>query len=274
MHYLLSFVLFIALTTLTSCGSDSADNSKPAVKKDPKPEGLDMSKVMRQQRVTCASIDRRTGSCPSGMARLFIVKGDSINQCSGFLVSSNILVTNHHCISSARDCDNTYIAVYNGYSYRKTRCEAVIRTFQDASSSTDFNRGQDFAVVELSNVMTATPFKMADPDNLNLKNRDEVTAWVVDHQSITRSRITELECEFVDQSGLDEDDRHKSMILDDCPVISGNSGSPAVDSNNKVVGVIWGGTNDSQDANTSLYLRRRAEAVAVVTDLVYFVDYL
>jgi len=65
------------------------------------------------------------------------------------------------------------------------------------------------------------------------------------------------------------------MLLGNCPVIHGNSGSPLVNNFDEIVGVIWGSTVDEEvDAKTDLVERRNLNDFALVTELKHFKDYL
>lgn len=260
-----STLLLLLLAFISSCGDKKVQ--EPAYKQEDI-SIAEINYIMNNQSVTCASI--RGGGCPSGIARLFIVdrsNSEKSKLCSGFMVSESVLVTNHHCVSSAKACKNTYIAVYNGYSYRRTKCENILRSYEDNSNIRSPDRAQDYTVLKVSTSILSRPFSLAEK---KLGPSDKVTAWVVDQIDAYDSRITELRCKKVKQ------DEYKSMVLSGCPVISGNSGSPAVNSKREVVGVIWGAANDgSFNEETALSKRRgKDEVFGFATELTYFIDYL
>jgi V8-like Glu-specific endopeptidase len=260
-----STLLLLLFALLSSCAEEKVQ--EPTFKQ----EDISLAEInfiMNNQSVSCASI--RGGGCPSGIARLFIVdryNSEKSKLCSGFMVSESVLVTNHHCVNSAKACDDTYIAVYNGYSYRRTKCESILKSYEDIQDVTNPDRSQDFTVLKVSSPIFSMPFLLAKN---KVRNNEKVTAWVVDQIDAYDSQITELRCR------KSKEEKHKSMTLSGCPVISGNSGSPALNSKREVVGVIWGASNDgSIDEKTILSKRRgRDDAFAFVTELAYFVDYL
>ncbi len=96
---------------------------------------------------------------------------------------------------------------------------------------------------------------------------DTLTAWVIDHKTLSDSRITELECSY--------QNLRKSMQLTSCPVIQGNSGSPLVNSYGEIVGLVWGSTvGEEIDANFPLESRRNLNELAMGTELRHFRSYL
>jgi V8-like Glu-specific endopeptidase len=260
----LSFFIIIS-SLLTSCGKK---DEAPAAAKQADISMAQINEIMNNQDLKCHSIDG--DSCPSGVARLFMIdrfESENSSLCSGFMVNETTLVTNHHCVSSAKVCDDTYIAVYNGYSYTRTKCAGIIRTFEDTSDYKSPDRAQDYTVLKVADTIYSKPFALATK---KLRDGASVTAWVVDHIDKTSARITELSCKY-----LKLKDR-QSMVLRNCPVISGNSGSPAVNSRGNIIGVIWGSINDdSFDEKTLLSRRRKVkDAYGIATELAYFIDYL
>jgi S1-C subfamily serine protease len=81
------------------------------------------------------------------------------------------------------------------------------------------------------------------------------------------SRITELRCHVKDQ------DTSASLVLEDCPVIEGNSGSPAVNTSGEVVGVIWGANASDLTTQTDLTIRRSGYGIGIVTESFHFTEF-
>lgn len=260
-------ILFVFL--LLSCGQDSPKRAKRTIKL--KEESINY--IVENQSFSCDAIDR--SSCPSGIARLFIFnryRPEKSSVCSGFMVSKNVLVTNNHCVRNSKDCKNTYIAIYNGYSHETVRCKSIIATGRDYKNPNDPRKKLDFTVMKISQEYLGDffGFKSKAP-----RAGNELSAWVVDHTGLDKingnpfeSRITQFKCK-VSPKG-----KYNSVILRNCPIISGNSGSPLIDEDNKVVGIIWGSANSSLSASTPLILRRSRDTMALATDIKYFYKHI
>jgi V8-like Glu-specific endopeptidase len=243
---------------MVSCGQQQI-NGKKKVSLTKKT----LEKALAKQEFECSSLDGT--SCPSGVARLFIYNIDDPEDsalCSGFLNGNDKVVTNNHCLSTLKDCKNTFISIYNGESYETVKCESIIETKVDPGVLNQ--KGVDFTVMKINrkvNIKTFTVSQFTPYVGENL------TAWVIDHKSLTKARITELNCSYRSKSN--------SMLLGNCPVIHGNSGSPLVNSYDEIVGVVWGSTVDEEvDADMDLTERRNLNEYALVTELKHFKDYL
>lgn len=252
-------ILLILSMLMVSCGQQQISGSKKKVS---------MSKAtleasLKKQQFDCSSLSG--GACPSGIARIFIYNSDDPENsalCSGFLNGNNKIVTNNHCLSTIKECKNTYISIYNGESYENVRCESIIETKVDPGVLSQ--KGVDFTVMKINRSVNIKTFAVSRFTPFVGEN---LTAWVIDHISLTEARITELNCSYRSKSN--------SMLLGNCPVIHGNSGSPLVNSYDEIVGVVWGSTVDEDvDAKMDLIDRRNLNEYALVTELRHFKNYL
>lgn len=243
---------------MVSCGQQSTNGKKKvSLSKST------LEKTIKQQTFECGSLDG--GPCPSGIARLFIyneIDPSDSALCSGFLNGTNQVVTNNHCLSTLKECKNTYISVYDGESYVNVKCKSIVHTKLDPGVLSQ--KGVDYTVMEIDQNLEIKTFPIS---KFTPYVGEMLTAWVVDHQSLTKARITEFNCQYAAKSN--------SMLLKNCPVVHGNSGSPLVNNYGEIVGVIWGSTvDDSIDANSDLQMRRKLSDYALVTELKHFKDYL
>src|SRR5690606_6243738 len=189
-----SFLFLLSLMFLVSCGGGG---SKSNSKRKTKITEAQIQNVMDNQHFECASVDG--GPCPSGITRLLILNKDDADNssvCSGFMVSEDTMITNQHCISSMTDCNNTYVAIYNGSSYEKNKCKSIVKILNDYSDPKDPRKKLDVAVVKLAAKYAGPTFQAATSAPLNY---DTITAWVVDHTGLDKkeanlyeARITEL----------------------------------------------------------------------------------
>ena len=262
--------LILVLSTSVSC----AKKSKSSGKKYTTLTQEQIQAVMDNQILTCGAIDDMP--CPEGVVRILTLdkeRAENSTVCSGFMVEKNIMVTNHHCISTATQCDNSYLAIYDGRDYMRSKCKKVIKAVEDYANEQDSRRSMDFAVIEIEDDFYGETFSLA---STQAAAGETVTAWVVDHTGLDRSkeeanpleaRITELTCTVAAQASS------ASLELENCPVIYGNSGSPLVNSEGEIVGVIWGASKPDTNANTPLSERRELKSEALATEMIHFAEF-
>lgn len=261
-------ILFL-LVMLASCGNRTKG---PVIQKLLSPIGeSEISDILNRQVFECAGIDG--ASCPEGIARLFIVNKKNRNDsyyCSGVMIDKNTLLTNYHCINSQETCDSTYLAVYNGHSYFQSKCLKVKKLITDHRDPDDPLKYLDIAIIKIKDDYYGGSFKLATKRALP---EDQVTAWVIDHTGLNsstqtnpyESRVTQFNCKVSAQK------ERKSLVLENCPIIIGNSGSPVVNSAGEIVALIWGGNALQMNSQWDLNLRRSSsEYFAASTDGIYF----
>lgn len=254
---------------MVSCGPKAGTTNSSATAHISAEE---IQEIMNDQSFECVSTDGK--ACPEGITRLLIInkkKPEKSKLCSGFMMGPDTMVTNHHCISNLGDCKNTYVAIYNGKSHDQNRCSSIVRLFNDIKDPSDPRKGLDVAIVKLEKRFEGKTFKVSEarPNPGQI-----VSSFVIDHTgndqsvpNLKEARILEVKCRV---SSIQD---HQSLVLENCPIISGNSGSPLFDSSGRVMGVIWGGTS-RLNSLVDLDTRMRAGGTAAVTEISNFVDYL
>lgn len=252
-----SLLILLSLLTLASCGEKKSNGKKIISLNEER-----LERFVEELKFECESLNGE--KCPDGIARLVIYNKENPAEsalCSGFLIKKNVLVTNNHCVSTATDCENTYINIYTEKSTVKTRCDSIIHTEVDHLLMKKKNI--DLTVLKLK-IQDDIPFFQMS--SLELRPEDKVRSWVIDHISGRQARITELECYFESNS--------TSLRLRNCPIIQGNSGSPLVDHEGKVLGLIWGSTVDEAiDASFPLDQRRDLQDYGFATAVDFFREF-
>lgn len=262
-------LLMLNIVFAVSCGNKSGSEGK----KEVWISESQINEVMASQNFDCASVS--SGSCPEGVTRLMILNKTNPSKsgvCSGFMVNEDTLVTNNHCVPDAATCKNTYIAIYKNGSYEEARCSQFIKTFKDYKTG-DARKMLDATIVKINKKWSGKTFKLSEQ---RASEGEVVTAWVVDHIGVDKgeegnlsdSRITEFNCTVASV------DDKESMVLSNCPIVQGNSGSPVVNSLGEIVGIIWGTTARGIDSTYDLPTRRNRSDYGIATEVHHFRNYI
>ncbi|MFK7826278.1 MAG: serine protease [Oligoflexales bacterium] len=158
--------------------------------------------------------------------------------CTGFLVREDILVTAGHCITSESRCATAAIIFDYGYAkgdeqleYAKEdniySCKKII------SQEYDSGRGLDYAVIQLDRkVKGRTPLKL----RTNGKVSSYASLTVIGHPTGLPTKVAE--------GAFVRENANNYYFVSNTDTYGGNSGSPVMNSNGLVEGVLVRGEKD------------------------------
>ncbi|MFC3616458.1 trypsin-like serine peptidase [Lutimaribacter marinistellae] len=174
------------------------------------------------------------------VAFLSFIEGGRARTCSGFLIDSNRLLTNEHCVSTPSVCATTTVVF--GYEYDlngrlgigpQRRCvsvdEAKVNFELDASViELDSPPGEAFGTIDIS----------APGEDLS------APLMVIQHPGSQPKQISILDCTvndpLVDGRGPGTDFTHT------CDTAGGSSGAPILDAQGRLVGLHHFGFEDGE----------------------------
>ncbi|NDG85588.1 MAG: serine protease [Proteobacteria bacterium] len=221
----------------------------PGAKTDPESS----RKAAREGKLKCPFSDE----CEPALAMVSIVAEDGVERCSGFLISDDEVVTNDHCVNkglymkSAGDKKSgiscagdlyVHFAGGKGVNAIDAGCSEIkVRSVEKGLASLDY------AVIKLDQ-------KIPDRAPLALETRlesygngDKVKIMRVQMDGATSGSFdgaqNELHCQISVRTFLLPDliDTFSGLLsFGDCAIQQGNSGSPVIDADGKVISVIQG----------------------------------
>ncbi|MEQ1877094.1 MAG: trypsin-like peptidase domain-containing protein [Bdellovibrionia bacterium] len=262
-------------TTQALIGAQSRNNAQAANTAKPA-NGAQASNAARAAEPVQAAIDSRLtaysvvcanpNECPGFIAQLIVKETDGhLATCTGFLLNSDTLMTNSHCIptdlkSPGSACFDRI--VFNFPKSGKLPAESAGCQSVTKATVLSGNSSMDYAIVRLnrkvSRVNTTTSqegvqdggfYRLAKVDPPENGSRSG-TLHVVTCETIQN---TELLLNF-------DNPRAEQIYLDDCPIVGGNSGSPLLKpGSDTAVALLQSGIRRERIQELSLILQ---EAVA------------
>lgn len=209
--------------------------------------------------------------CPGGVALLLagdLADKSGLQRCSSFLIDSKTLVTNRHCVPSEVlagkvSCKARLTAFFPkapGFSEEQVECEEVVGLSDEGGEffreEKDLSANKpDFAILRLSRSLHRPFFKISReglPKGLIL------TAFTFDPlpgpplRAVLRKKL----CESVQNTDLlpsYRDSFNPVASFKGCPIVPGNSGSVAIDSQGSVralVHAMWLMESEVEDVHT------------------------
>lgn len=161
-------------------------------------------------------------------------------ECTGFLVSDDLLVTAGHCMKEDIDCSNYYwVFDYSlkhpgDTSYTTISEDHVYQCAKVAARKVSLFDGVDYTIVQLNR-------KVKDRDPLSLDLKSEITPGlavaVIGHPSGIPLKVTD--------SGTVVSSSSPNYFETNLDEFRGNSGSPVFDATSgKVIGIVSSGQSD------------------------------
>jgi hypothetical protein len=190
--------------------------------------------------------------CSPAVGMLVSTSSSSAVQCTAFLISSNIVATNSHCIpddlkAAGSACQERIALIFpevGNYPAVKTGCTQVI----SASTIDSTFKNPDYAFVRLDAnvsrpILQITHSGLADNGIYQLDKIDPYQG-----NGIPEGYLHQVQCKAIYGSlvtGGAASAQAPVMAMGDCAVVEGNSGSPLIDSNGNVPAVIFATINDA-----------------------------
>jgi hypothetical protein len=253
MKSLLPLLIITLLVLAAACGKpESQFISRKKVQMNQE----QMSLIIAGQSLTCSDPDY----CPEAVARMFAINFEDVNNsstCSAFLVAPDLVMTNSHCVfglkmSLEKICSGIYFSFQmQGYNYSAQCSKIIWRDSRQVGRHYYRNGDNDFALIRLDHNLPITPLKLVSNSP---RPQQRLYPLVVDQMGSYNARITKLDClveRSIPQYGV--------IQLGNCPIISGNSGSPVFDENRNIVALIFASSdNKARTPSDELSIRIKA----------------
>ncbi len=167
------------------------------------------------------------------VAKLIISRDLDTISCTGFMVSADIMITNQHCISSAANCSGTYAK----FGYERDRA-GKLSEGQDfrCLRLLDSDFGLDFALIRLDGAPGQTD-RWGHLHWAEHKHFHEEPMAVIQHPDGEPKRVAVQGCFVSTVEAIGKMAGDASDFGHRCDTMTGSSGSPALNTSMKVLGL-------------------------------------
>jgi hypothetical protein len=246
----------------------------------PLPEGPNLQVIMttaeeleplvKEASVSCED----PNACPQAvgylLSKVVDKKKTAIFQCTGFLIDQDTFVTNSHCVPASirkdgANCGEVIEILFPGINEKvkadRTRCKTVIHAAQISNHELENFQGRDYAILKLTRKIRREPFKVS---RTGLPDDTKLISFAVDpiSDTVPTGLLKRRECKTV--QGVQFAPEYRDAFAPiaaaaSCALVQGNSGSPMVDENMYLKGILFGGASGDD-------IETRFEAVASDAD--------
>jgi len=168
------------------------------------------------------------------VAKLDFPIGDKLASCTGFMVTADLLLTNHHCVSTIDTCFGT-VAVFG---YQRDASGQVMPTKQyDCLAVVATSKDRDYSLLRIDGGPGA-PGEWGslrlDPSAVLAKGQ---ALYLVQHPAGEPTRVALAGCDVTTPQAAASPDAAEEDFGHQCDTESGSSGSPVLDLSSRVVGL-------------------------------------